>query len=280
MTRRPTSSVGGAQSHGEFSVSPVALFVATRWELAALRRALPVDRRVEIEGVSCFIGQQADRSYWLVHTGIGPEAATAAARAVFNRRPMALAISTGFAGALMPAAIGDVIVGISVSSGVFDGAWNQMAPPISCDAAVVSAVQSVVAQVGMTARIGSVVSLSRVLCRASEKQVIGRLTGAVALDMESAALGTVARAHEVPFMVLRTVSDVASEDLPLDFNVFLKPSGWVRGIVSLMNHPSSLIGLNRLRRQSRLAADRLTAVCSAYAGAGFGLLPVEDRGRT
>ncbi len=280
MTERPASSVGDAQSHGEFPVSPVALFVATRWELAALRRALPVNRQVEIDGVSCFIGQQAEGPYWLVHTGIGPESAKAAANAVLNRQPMALAISTGFAGALVPAAIGDVIVGISVSSGWFNGAWNQMAQPISCDAAAISTMRAVVARLGLTVRVGSVVSLSSVVCRASEKRAIGRLTGAVALDMESAALGMVAKEHGVPFMVFRTVSDLAGEDLPVDFNLFLKPSGWVRGFVALMSHPSSLIGLNRLRRQSRLAADRLTAVCSAYAGAGFGLSSVTDAGRT
>ena len=49
------------QSLGGFSASPVALFVATRWELAAVRRALPVKRRIEIDGVSCFIGRQAGR---------------------------------------------------------------------------------------------------------------------------------------------------------------------------------------------------------------------------
>lgn len=280
MTERPASSVGDAQSHGEFPVSPVALFVATRWELAALRRALPVNRQVEIDGASCFIGQQGEGSYWLVHTGIGPESAKAAANAVLSRQPMALAISTGFAGALVPAEIGDVIVGISVSSGWFNGAWNQMAQPISCDAAAISTMRAIVARLGLTVRVGSVVSLSSVVCRASEKRAIGRLTGAVALDMESAALGMVAKEQGVPFMVFRTVSDLAGEDLPVDFNLFLKPSGWVRGFVALMSHPSSLIGLNRLRRQSRLAADRLTAVCSAYAGAGFGLSSVTDAGRT
>lgn len=255
-------------------MSPVALFVATRWELAALRNALPTDRRVEIDGLSCFIGQQAGRSYWLVRTGIGPEAAQSAAAIVLSRQPMALVISTGFAGALVPASVGDVIVGTSVSSGMFDGTWRQIADAISCDAAVISVVRSVVSQIGVISRIGSIVSLSTVVCRASEKQMISRLTGAVALDMESAALGMVAKDREVPFVVFRTVSDLVDEDLPLDFNLFLRPLTWMNGIVSLMSRPSSLIGLNRLRRQSQLAAERLTAVCSAYAGAGFGLIPV------
>jgi adenosylhomocysteine nucleosidase len=118
------------------------------------------------------------------------------------------------------------------------------------------------------------VSLATVLCRAVEKEYLGRLSGAIALDMESAAIGNVARACGVPFAVVRTVSDVASEDLPLDFNAFLTPWGWLRGVGAMLMRPSSLMGLNRLRRQSRLAAERLAAVCAVCAATGFGLSSV------
>jgi adenosylhomocysteine nucleosidase len=268
------------QSFGGSSASPVALFVATRWELAALRRALPVDRRVKIGGVGCLIGRQAARSYWLVQTGIGPKAAATAARAVLNRQRMALVISTGFAGALSPAvAIGDVIVGTSVVPGTFDNCWTQAGPPVVCDNAAVSAVRAVAAGIRLETRTGPLVSVTTVVCRAADKQSVGRLTGAIALDMESAALGAAAREQDVPFAVVRTVSDIANEDLPLDFNAFLAPSGWLQGLAALMIGPSRLIGLNRLRRQSRLAGERLAAVCAAYAEHDFGLSPVGDAGR-
>lgn len=280
MTPQPTSSVGSSQSHVESPLPPVALFVATRWELAALRRALPVIRQEHVGGLRCLVGQSAERAYWLIQTGVGQEAAQAAAGLVLNRQPMALAISAGFAGALTPAAIGDLIVGTSVSSAVYDGAWKQAADSVSCAGAVVSGAQAVAAQLGIAVRIGPVVSVPEVVCRAEDKQSLGRATGATAVDMESMALARVARERAVPFMVLRTVSDLAGEDLPLDFNLFLRPSGWLRGTLDLIRHPSSLIGLNRLRRQSNLAADRLTAVCALYAGRGFGLPPAAERGRT
>jgi adenosylhomocysteine nucleosidase len=185
---------------------------------------------------------------------------------------MSLAISVGFAGALaQAAAIGDVIVGTSVVAGTFDGVWHQQGQPVICHEAAASAARAAAIEMGLEVRMGGIISVSTVMCRAAEKQKIGRLTGAIALDMESAAVGSVAEAQGVPFAVCRTVSDIASEDLPLDFNAFLKPSGWMRGIVAVVKGPSSLIGLNRLRRHSRLAADRLTAVCSAYAQREFGL---------
>jgi adenosylhomocysteine nucleosidase len=241
---------------------------------------MPSERRIVIDGVSCFTGRHGGRAYWLVPTGIGPEAAEKAASAILNKSRAALAVSTGFAGALQPAvAIGDVIVATSVVSGRFDGAWTQIGAPLACHETVLRAVQTAATETGLAFRSGLVVSLTTVLCRAVEKASVSRLTGALALDMESAAIGNVAGAHRVPFAVVRTVSDAASEDLPLDFNMFFAPGGWMRGVGAMIMRPSSLIGLNRLRRQSRIASGRLTAVCAACVTDGFGLLPVSKAGR-
>ena len=65
--------------------------------------------------------------------------------------------------------------------------------------------------------------------------------------------------------IVRTVSDLVDEDLPLDFNLFLRPTGWIKGMQSLIGRPSCVVGLNRLRKQSRVAADRLTEWFQRYA---------------
>jgi adenosylhomocysteine nucleosidase len=245
-----------------------------------MRRALSVERRFEIDGVNCFAGRQGDRVYWLVATGIGPHAAGEAASTVLDRQRAALAISAGFAGALLPAAaVGDVIAATSVVSGRFDGVWSQVGPPMACDDSTLKAIQAAAVEVGVTVRTGPLVSLATVVWRAVDKQDVSRLAGAIAVDMESAAIGDAARAHGVPFAVLRTVSDVAGEDLPLDFNVFLKPWGWLLGLGAMIMAPSTLGGLNRLRRQSRLAAAKLTAVTAAWSADGFGLSPASEVGR-
>lgn len=240
-----------------------------------MRRAMPIDRRIDVDGVRCFTSRYAGRDYWLVLTGIGPQAAAAAARVVLNEHRAALAISAGFAGALMPTvAVGDVIVATNIVSWKFDRAWSQTGAAIACEQTVEHAVRASASKVGAVVRSGLVVSLPLVLCRAVEKGTLGRLTGAIAVDMESAAIGTVARSYSVPFGVLRTISDPADEDLPLDFNAFLKPWAWMREIGGMIMTPSSVGGLIRLRRHSRLAAERLTAICSVCAANGFGLSPL------
>jgi adenosylhomocysteine nucleosidase len=106
-----------------------------------------------------------------------------------------------------------------------------------------------------------------VVWQAEEKRRLQRVTEATALDMESAALASAAREHRVPMAIVRTVSDLVDEDLPLDFNLFLRPTGWLKGMQAIIVRPSSLAGLNRLRQQSRIAADRLTEWFLLFAAA-------------
>jgi adenosylhomocysteine nucleosidase len=104
-----------------------------------------------------------------------------------------------------------------------------------------------------------------VVWQAQEKHRLRRLTDATGLDMESAAVAAVAQERGVPMAIVRTVSDLADEDLPLDFNLFLRPTGWITGMQAIIGRPSSLAGLNRLRKQSRVAGGRLTEWFQRYA---------------
>jgi adenosylhomocysteine nucleosidase len=246
-------------------VNPIAIFAATRWELQAVRRGLSTDRDATIAGVRCHIGQQGDRTYWLIQTGVGPTAARSVAGRVLNAQPMSLVISTGFACALVPAQVGDLIIGTSVSSVQANETWKVGDDSVLCDAVARPGLLTVAREAGLVARIGTIVSSETVIWQAEEKHRLQRLTDAAGLDMESAALAGVAQERGLPMVIVRTVSDLADEDLPLDFNLFLRPTGWVKGMQALIVHPSSLVRLNRLRKQSRVAADRLTEWFQCYA---------------
>lgn len=246
-------------------MNPIAIFAATRWELLAVRRALGTDRVATIAGVRCHIGHRGDRTYWLIQTGVGPDAAGTVAGRVLKEQTMSLAMSTGFACALVPAQVGDLIVGTAVSSARGKGSWTMSDDHVLCDGTVRDALLTVAQDAGLVARAGTVVSSGTVVWQAEEKRRLRRLSGATGLDMESAALAAVAQERGVPMAIVRTVSDLLDEDLPLDFNLFLRPTGWIKGLQTLIGHPSSFVGLNRLRKQSRVAGDRLTEWFQHYA---------------
>lgn len=204
------------------------------------------------------------RLYCVIQTGVGPDRARKVARAVLREGSWALVLSTGFACALAPADVGDLIIGTEVFAVLHDGQGIKSEGIGSCSRDEQTRLLSVGREAGITVKTGRIVSTPRIVWQADEKRAIRDLTGAVGLDMESAALGAVAHEEGIPMAIVRTVSDCVDEDLPLDFNLFLRPTGWVMGLWGLIGHPSSFAGLNRLRKQSRLAAARLADFFKEY----------------
>jgi adenosylhomocysteine nucleosidase len=246
-------------------VTRIAVFVATRWELQALRSAIPLDTTSVIGGIRCVTAEQNGRLYCVIQTGVGPDRASKVARAVLSEGTWELVLSTGFACALASADVGDLIIGTEILSVLHDGQWIRGEGMGSCSRDEQIHLLSVGRETGLTVKTGRIVSTARVAWRADEKRAIRDLTDAVGLDMESAALAAVARDLGIPMAIARTVSDLVDEDLPLDFNLFLRPTGWLVGPWALIRHPSRFIELNRLRTQSRVAADRLADFFKGYA---------------
>ena len=102
------------------------------------------------------------------------------------------------------------------------------------------------------------------MCQAQEKDAYRAATGAVGLDMESAAIGAVAKQGGIPFLVVRGVSDWVDEDLPVDFNMFLHPATHLWDLVASVSRPSTWQGIARLRRQSVLASALLTKFFGSF----------------
>lgn len=135
----------------------------------------------------------ADR-WWLVANGPGPRCVVEALKA---RMDVDGIINTGFCGALDPALrIGDLVM------------WRGAEIPSTMPHAV-----------------GEISSSDRVIATAAEKRQLREKTGAIAAEMEAAAVKKVAADWAVPFYCVRAVSDTAEGDLPLDFNSYRDPAG-------------------------------------------------------
>ena len=249
----------------------IVIFVATVWEFAAVRAAVPGGRLDRVQGRPRYCASAGGNECWVIQTGVGPQRAHAAARDVLSQQTFALAISSGFACALTPAAIGDILIGTKAARIRNGGSLDYL--EVEGDerqrwCAMLSGSEALA-----SATFGCFISADRIVYRAAEKIALAERTHATGLDMESAALASEAKAAQVPFLIVRSVSDLLMEELPLDFNLFLRPTGWVKGVGALLAHPSSLLGLNRLRRQSAVAAAALTKILRTVFNARFGIRP-------
>ena len=233
--------------------------------MGAIQSAFPSGVQRRIGGLSVLVHTIVDREYWLAQTGVGQEKAQRSAAQLLAGQSFSLVISTGFACALISADIGALLVGREV---VHRGECSEApSQAIEVPGDERNLVLAFVDAMVPSAHLGRFVSTDRVIGSARDKRGFALSTQAIGLDMESSALAAQAQRAQVPFVIIRSVSDLLDEDLPLDFNLFLRPTGWLKGIGTVVTAPSCLLGLGRLRRQSLVAAEALTAFFRSYAAA-------------
>jgi len=108
---------------------------------------------------------------------------------------------------------------------------------------------------------GEILSTDHVAVTSAEKSHLRTQTAAIAIEMESAAVAQIAAASQVPFYCVRAVSDIAAEDMPLDFNLYRDAEGRFsrsRIAMAALARPFTRVpALLRLERNCQLAAEAL-----------------------
>jgi adenosylhomocysteine nucleosidase len=189
----------------------------------------------------------------LVTTGVGFENADRCVRSWLRRRNTQVVLGIGFAGGLSASLhVGDLIVAREVC-GVCK---------ISPTRELVRAAEKVIAD-GLVVRFGTVMTVKEVLCESRAKQSLATSLAAEEIgcvDMESAAIARACSEYCIPFLIVRCITDLLDENLPLDFNHCRNSDGNINAAKVLwaaLLHPDSLKGLRELRRRSQSCAEKL-----------------------
>jgi adenosylhomocysteine nucleosidase len=232
---------------------------ATRVEFNAVGRVLPRPCAVSRREPTGLESRAGSIHVLLIQTGIGSDKARSITQQILGREPWDVVISTGFAGALNSFPIGSLVIGNEVLlEQPLDLLPDSDPQRILCHPDWVNTSLNIQIMGHNPLQYGRFVTMDRVLTHASQKQILGERTGAVAVDMESGAIGQVAQQHGFPFLIVRAISDGVNEDLPVDFNMFLKPSGWVGGVRQVLCNPGCWMGIWRLYRNSKVAGLQLS----------------------
>ncbi len=219
---------------------------------------MPASRVERVEGVKWRRWTNASCCVAVIQTGVGLAKAQAACQAVLDKRPWTVFIASGFAGALVPSQIGDLVIPEQVVCRDLNSTGSFLNPSIFCNSFYRQKAQNTAKLSENTILSGRLVTVWNIVWLAQDKQAIGRAFEASSLDMESAAIGTSAAQHGIPFFVVRSVSDRVEEDLPLDLNLFCQPGTFLQGVWAVAKTPGIWPALNRLRRQKNVASAQLT----------------------
>jgi adenosylhomocysteine nucleosidase len=237
-------------------------------------RAVPgvaVIAALSVERISCVRGIRDSHAVSVHQSGPGHAQAGAAARAAARAGARAL-VSWGLAGGLTAAvATGDVVVASRIVSdrGIWlsDGRWLGTLRAALGDFAL---------------HTGAVASVDTVLESPDSKARTARTTGAIAVDMESAAIAAVAAEFGIPFVSVRVVADGCADALPDNVARWIDSLGRrrVAPIFGVVFAPAQWPRLVTLARRYRIAVRRLHDVARVLGTQNFcNPNPALSRGR-
>lgn len=228
------------------------LYVASEaMELEPLAQLLTGLRKLKWPIAYAFEGIWEGRRVMLAANGAGPRLAVravetairAVSAAELSASRLEAVVSTGFCGALDSNLKENEMV---VGTEVLDLAINEryICAPVVSDSNFTS---------------GIVVTQDRIANTAAEKTSLAPC-GAIAVDMESAAVAAHSKRANLPFACIKVVSDRADESFDWDLNNMRARDGRIaRGKIGIyaLTHPNKIAGLLRLRRRAGGAAKVL-----------------------
>ncbi|HKV55288.1 MAG TPA: hypothetical protein VJN94_11685 [Candidatus Binataceae bacterium] len=201
----------------------------------------------------------------LVASGIGMRRSRLAAGRAMDSLPAAeLVIISGVAGALRDnLAVGHPVLGQRLITRRSDDDFQpEQILDIPSEYFVRLATALEAAQIDYTA--GAMMTSRRALTTSADKRRAHTESGAITVDMESAAIAFEAQRRGLPFVCLRTILDTASEDVV--GAALADENGEVRALAAakaLITHPRMIGGVVHLLRNLRLAASSLASTLEA-----------------
>jgi adenosylhomocysteine nucleosidase len=189
------------------------------------------------EGRPFAASARAHPAWRVIYTGMGSHNAAKTIRLFLAAARPRLVLSSGFAGALNPALARDALVFAA------DEAFPLT--PALTNAGALS---------------GRFYDVDRIIVSSAEKASLWQATAADAVDMESASIRALCREQGIPSATVRIISDTAQDELPLDFNRYLRPDrgmDYAALIMGLLKSPGKIKDLMAFHRHTQNTARKL-----------------------
>ncbi|WP_333607750.1 5'-methylthioadenosine/S-adenosylhomocysteine nucleosidase [Arsukibacterium sp.] len=210
----------------------VGIIGAMEQEVALLKQQLQHCRTEQLGGYTFYLGELASQPVVIVQSGIGKVAAAVATTLMINQFAPDCIINTGSAGGFADdLQVGDVVISTDVihhdvdvtAFGYAPGQVPQMPASFIADAALVSAAEQSISELGFCqTRKGLIATGDSFMCDPERiARVRQQFPTMLAVEMEGAAIAQVCHMLNTPFVVIRSLSDIAGKESPTSFEAFL-----------------------------------------------------------
>lgn len=213
----------------------IGIIAAMDEELNLLLEKLSQKTEEVCLGRTYYSGRLGKHDVVLVRSGVGKVMSAMSVAVLADRFAVEALINTGSAGALAPdLEIGDVVVADrlayhDVDLTAFGYAFGQMSEQplyFESDKHFVAVFEKVLAQHHIKSKVGLITSSDSFMAGKDKTDFVKEHFPQVeAVEMEGAAVAQAASAAQLPFVVIRAMSDTAAHDANLTFDEFILEAG-------------------------------------------------------
>ncbi|MBQ4888665.1 5'-methylthioadenosine/S-adenosylhomocysteine nucleosidase [Shewanella sp. UCD-FRSSP16_17] len=214
----------------------IAIIGAMEPEVAHLIESMTDPVHSTVAGIEFVEGQLSGQNVVVTRSGIGKVAASIATTLVINNFKVDAVINTGSAGGFVDSLnIGDIVISSEVRHHdvdvtAFGYEIGQMASQPAAfipDEKLVNAAKSAISSLGEAQVIeGLIATGDSFICDPERTKVmLNNFPTMAACEMEAAAIAQVCHQFNVPFVVIRSLSDNANNDSPVDFDSYIVKAG-------------------------------------------------------
>lgn len=211
----------------------VGIIGAMEQEIALLKQQLTHANTVQFAGFAFHQGKLNDVDVVLVQSGIGKVTAAVATTLLISQFKPDAVINTGSAGGFDPELnVGDIVISTELrhhdvdvtAFGYEPGQVPRLPAAFSAHPALINAAEQCIASLGFCKTKKGLITTGDVFMCDPERIAKTRATfpAMLAVEMEGAAIAQACYQLNTPFVVIRSLSDIAGKESPTSFDAYLE----------------------------------------------------------
>jgi adenosylhomocysteine/aminodeoxyfutalosine nucleosidase len=211
-------------------MSKIAIMGAMPEEIEPLLQKVENINKVEYANNTYYEATYKGQELVIAYSKIGKVFSSLTASTLLEKFSCDKLLFSGVAGAINPALkIGDLIIADKLCQHDLDisifghdfGYVPEGAKFVETDKALREVAKEVAKQNGLSLIEGTIATGDQFVASNERKEFISRNFQADAIEMEGASVAVICNALDVPFFVLRAISDTANDDAGMDFDEFM-----------------------------------------------------------
>lgn len=210
----------------------IGIIAAEEKEMLAIKEKMNNIEQIQIYNLLFFKGNINNKEYILVQCGVGKVNAARTTQILIDKFEIESIINIGSAGGINEnLKIGDIVIGEQLVQHDFDvTAFGREKGYISDTGKFFKSDKSLIEQISKKLKnnqqkfnviIGTIATGDTFLTNVNQKEIIKNEFNCDCIEMEGAAVAQVCTLDNIPFVVIRGISDVPNEKNNIDFDAYL-----------------------------------------------------------